>query len=50
MAAEKDSELTSSHEHNKSTATHGMIPCEKDLKTTWIAYLPQRIKGPHGDR
>lgn len=33
MAAYQDPDLTSSHQHSKSTTTHGIIPYEKDLKT-----------------
>ena len=33
MAAGEDPELTFSHRHNKSTATHGVISAEKDLET-----------------
>jgi len=42
-------EHTSSTGHNKSTATYGAIPSEKDLKTSRIALPQQRIKQSHRD-
>ena len=33
MVVWEDPELTSSYRHNKSTATYGKIPTEKNLRT-----------------
>ena len=37
MVVWEDPELTSSYRHNKSTATHGKIPSEKNLRASLVA-------------
>lgn len=48
MVTSEDIELTSSHEHTKSTATCATVPSEKDLETIeQLCHIRQTRKRPN---
>lgn len=50
MTVQEKPELTSSHKHDTSTATYGIMLLERDLKTRRTVNLQHGIKEPHQDR